>query len=368
MNGTDQGGGRLSQVVGHWLARIQVAGISHGDALRVIADAGDWENWCAAWCAEGERHVEMAAEAKAQGRLVTAGEAYARAALFFHFGQFMFFDDLDQKRRAAERKVEVFAQAAALMDPPGEAIAVPYGGGEYRGYLRRPGKEPDPEPAPLAILIPGSDSTKEEFPSLEAHFLRRGLATFSFDGPGQGEGRRLSELTPDWGPVLEAVLARLQSAQGLNRRFGVMGMAFGGHLALQAAAGLADIEAPGIEAVVCMNGFYDLGAFWDDLPEVYRANMGFTLGGENLDQTAARARGFSLAGLPPPPCPVLAIHGGLDRIFPLSDAEKIAGFGGDDAEFVAYPDGNHVCNNIAYKYRPLIADWMAERLGGRVGP
>jgi hypothetical protein len=28
-----------------------------------------------------------------------------------------------------------------------------------------------------------------------------------------------------------------------------------------------------------------------------------------------------------------------------------------------YPDGNHVCNNIAYKYRPLMADWLAERLG-----
>ncbi len=117
-----------------------------------------------------------------------------------------------------------------------------------------------------------------------------------------------------------------------------------------------------------MNGFYDLGAFWDDLPEAYRANMGFTLGGDNLDQTAERARGFSLQGKPAPPCPVLAIHGGLDRIFPLSDAEKIAGDGGDGAEFVSYPDGNHVCNNIAYKYRPLIADWMAERLGGRVAP
>jgi hypothetical protein len=27
-----------------------------------------------------------------------------------------------------------------------------------------------------------------------------------------------------------------------------------------------------------------------------------------------------------------------------------------------YPEGNHVCNNIPYKYRPLAADWIAERL------
>jgi len=27
-----------------------------------------------------------------------------------------------------------------------------------------------------------------------------------------------------------------------------------------------------------------------------------------------------------------------------------------------YPDGNHVCNNISYKYRPAMADWMSEQL------
>jgi 2,6-dihydroxypseudooxynicotine hydrolase len=27
-----------------------------------------------------------------------------------------------------------------------------------------------------------------------------------------------------------------------------------------------------------------------------------------------------------------------------------------------YPEGNHVCNNIPYKYRPLAGDWMSEQL------
>jgi len=29
---------------------------------------------------------------------------------------------------------------------------------------------------------------------------------------------------------------------------------------------------------------------------------------------------------------------------------------------VLFEEGNHVCNNIPYKYRPLTADWLAERL------
>jgi 2,6-dihydroxypseudooxynicotine hydrolase len=28
-----------------------------------------------------------------------------------------------------------------------------------------------------------------------------------------------------------------------------------------------------------------------------------------------------------------------------------------------YPDGNHVCNNIPYKYRPAMSDWMRDHLG-----
>lgn len=340
---------RLQQVVGHWLPRMLVAGLPHGDIQRLIAETGEWPNWCATWSAEGDRHTAMGEEAETKGRLVTAGEAYLRAALFHHFGQFMFFDDLDQKWAGVDRKVAAYARAAPLLQPPAEPVSIPWKEGSLKGYLRRAGKA-----AALVILIPGSDSTKEEFASMEAHFLSRGLSTFSFDGPGQGEGRRDHYLSPDWGPVLRAVLDALGDAAP---RIGVMGMAFGGHLALRAAA-----DVPEVAAVASVNGFYDLGSFWDDLPEVYRANMGFTLGGDTLAETAERARGFSLRGAALPDCPALVIHGGLDRIFPVADARAVTEQAGPRAEWVEYPDGNHVCNNIAYKYRPLVADWLAEKL------
>ena len=31
-------------------------------------------------------------------------------------------------------------------------------------------------------------------------------------------------------------------------------------------------------------------------------------------------------------------------------------------DFVVYEEGNHVCFNISYKFRPLTADWTAEHL------
>ena len=32
------------------------------------------------------------------------------------------------------------------------------------------------------------------------------------------------------------------------------------------------------------------------------------------------------------------------------------------AEAVIYPEGFHVCNNIPFLWRPLAADWLAEKL------
>ena len=66
--------------------------------------------------------------------------------------------------------------------------------------------------------------------------------------------------------------------------------------------------------------------------------------------------------------PVLIVMGRQDRVFPAADTEQMARDAGDMAELVMLEDGNHVCNNIPYKYRPLQADWMKRRLTLAGGP
>ena len=51
----------------------------------------------------------------------------------------------------------------------------------------------------------------------------------------------------------------------------------------------------------------------------------------------------------------------FDRILDGENLERVAAEA-PRAELVMYPEGNHVCNNIPYKYRPLVADWVWERL------
>ena len=61
-------------------------------------------------------------------------------------------------------------------------------------------------------------------------------------------------------------------------------------------------------------------------------------------------------------CPLLVVVGGADKLVPPSEGERSAKTAAGPTELVVYPEGDHVCFNISYKYRPLTADWMAERL------
>ena len=62
--------------------------------------------------------------------------------------------------------------------------------------------------------------------------------------------------------------------------------------------------------------------------------------------------------------PSLFATGKLDRIIPWEETERMAREA-SRAEFVLYEQGMHVCSNIPYRYRPLVADWMSERLEAR---
>ena len=61
-------------------------------------------------------------------------------------------------------------------------------------------------------------------------------------------------------------------------------------------------------------------------------------------------------------CPLLVVVGGADKLVPPSEGERLAKTASGPTELVVYPEGDHVCFNISYKYRPLTGDWMAERL------
>jgi len=208
------------------------------------------------------------------------------------------------------------------------------------------------------LLVPGLDSVKEELFAIENDFLRRGIATLTIDGPGQGENAPRFPIRPNWDSVIRPLLDGLQGRKDVDLdRVGLMGISMGGIYGPRAAA-----YEKRLRAVIALAGPYDLSECWAALNPLTRGGYVFYTKSRDESEAFEKSKTLTLRGiLDKVTCPLLVIHGALDRLFPPAQAERIAREA-PNATLLLYPDGNHVCNNIAYKYRPAMADWMSERL------
>lgn len=346
---------RVQAAIANWAPRFTSQGVDYNDFVRTTQSIETWAEWLDAWSAMGDSHAELAQEAEARGRWLSAGEAWVRAALCYHFAKFVWMVDMDKYRATADKAVSSLYAAHKHLDPTAERIEIPFDGITMVANLRRP---PSNRQLPLAILLPGLDSTKEEFFNWENVFLKRGMATVSLDGPGQGETGYRSSIRPDYEVAVAALLDTLEERDDIDlKRVGVVGVSMGGYYAPRTAA-----FEPRVKAVVPIGGPYNFGECWGQLPLLTRETFVHHSGAANEDEAHRRALQLSLEGVAEQVTqPMLVVFGKLDRLIPWQQAERLAAEA-PNAELVMYPDGNHVCNNIPYKYRPLVGDWMSEQL------
>jgi pimeloyl-ACP methyl ester carboxylesterase len=348
---------RVQIAAHHWQPRFVANGIDVNDFENVLAKTVEWADWGPNWSEMGGVHEALGHDAERKGRMVSAAAAYQRAAWCYHLGKFLWFEDLALHATLRDQAVAVYGRALGHLDPPAERLDIPFEGHGIPGHLRRPKGVAKP---PLVLIVPGLDSSKEEMFSIEDEFLRRGMATLSIDGPGQSENSVDFAIRPNWETVITPVLDHLADI-GLDNTFGLiglMGISMGAIYGPRAAA-----HEPRLNAVVGLAGPYNLGECWDALNPLTRGGYVFYTKSASEEEAREKAYGLNLHGvLDHVTQPLLVIHGARDRLFPPEQAERIAREA-PNATLLMYPDGNHVCNNIAYKYRPVMADWMSEQLG-----
>ena len=346
---------RVQAAIDNWAPRMVSQGIDYNDFVRITARIERWGEWLDAWYEMAEVHLGLAGEAESLGRLLTAGEAFVRAALCFHFAKYVWVVDGARNREATERARDTLYEAHRLLDPTAERVEAPLDGARVVGNLRRPAAAYRP---PLVILIPGLDSTKEEFFNFEQVFLDRGLATLSLDGPGQGEVGFALPIRHDYEVAVSAVFEALKRRGDVDlERVGAVGVSLGGYYAPRVAA-----YEPRVRAVAAVAGPYSFGELWDDLPLLTREAFVYYSGASDDAEGRRAASQLDLTGLAwGIEQPTLVVTGRQDRLIPWESTKRIA----DEAAngtLVLYEDGNHVCNNVAYRYRPLVADWLREQL------
>ena len=341
----------------HWKPRFIANGIDVNDFESVLDSTTEWREWAPAWERIGDMHRALGDDADRAGHHVTAAQAYQRAAWSYHLGKFLWFEDVALHDALAKATWTTYGRALAHLDPPGVRVEAPFEQGALiPGILRRPRETSRP---PLVILVPGLDSVKEELFAMENDFLRRGMATLTVDGPGQGENAPQFPIRADWSSVLTPLIDHLHAHDtGVDLgRIGFMGISMGGIYGPHAAR-----REKRIKALVALAGPYDLSECWSALNPLTRGGYRFYTKSRDEDEAFAKAKQLTLAGvLKDVTCPMLVIHGGQDRLFPPEQAERIVREA-PNATLLLYPEGNHVCNNVTYKYRPAMADWMRERL------
>jgi len=345
---------RVAAATGHWAARFVENGTSYPDFQATLARITRWDDWCREWGRTARHYEELAETAEAAGRTVTAGEAWRRAALCWHWGKFVFTDHPNEQRAAHERTVACFRRGAGNLSPPAEPIRVPYAGSTLAAYLRVP---PGPPP-PIVIMIPGLDSVKEELQATAEHMLRRGLAVLAIDGPGQGEAEYEFPIEPAYERVVTAVADYLKGRADVDPdRIGVFGVSLGGYYAARSAA-----YEPRVRAAVELAGPYRFDLDWDELPGQTRTTFRVRSGAASPAQARERAAALTLEDAAARITgPLLVVHGGRDRLVPAYHAERLA-LQAPGAELRLYPDGSHGVTNHAFESRAAMADWLAARL------
>jgi pimeloyl-ACP methyl ester carboxylesterase len=347
---------RVHVAAHHWRPRFVANGIDVNDFDETVARTVDWKDWGPNWRAVGQIHEALGTEARSRNRPISAAQAFQRAAWCYHLGKFLWFEDAALHAELRDRSVAVYRQALAHLDPPAERLEIPFEGRFIPGNLRRARGGGRP---PLVLIVPGLDSSKEELFAIEEELLRRGMATLTIDGPGQSENSVHFAIRPNWETVISPLLDELARHDLAvdQSRVGLMGISMGAIYGPRAAA-----YEPRLRALVALAGPYNLGDCWDALNPLTRG--GYVFYTKSADEAEAKSKAYTLnleGVLHRVTQPMLVIHGAKDRLFPPAQAERIAQEA-PNATLMMYPDGNHVCNNIAYKYRPLMADWLAEHL------
>ena len=357
----------LAALYGTPHGRTQLLGMDNSEVDRIIGGirgflTGLPDDWLSSWIRAGDEYDARVNDALERGKNRTAAGLGLIAAMCHHVGEMMVYSlgEIPRRYEAALKCVESYRRVAEHFDPPARRLDIPFGTHTLPGYLR----VPRGEVAPCVIITGGANSVKEENHAIAEFMLARGLATLTFDGPGQGEyfatthePLRASSFVEAIKAVVE-VLTKEASIRG--DRIGVLGKATSGLLVIRAAA-----DEPRLNAVVAHPGSFDWGPYFEQQFPFYPSQLElFTvLGARSIDEGLALIKSELVLGdaLARVKAPLLVVNSLDDRAIPAREAELIRDGASAEVEIVLYPGRAH--GGPASLSHPLEADWLAEKLG-----
>jgi len=322
------------------------------------------------WREAAQRHEALAKRAHARGANAAATAHYDKAIDAYRLGQHpIFFDDHPVKLalcRKLDEMVDLRSQVAAY---PIERVEVPFDDGKTISCLLH--LLPDRRKAPIVILLPGMDMTKEAFPKAAHNIaLARGMHVIAMDGPGQGNSniQKIRAVGDNYERAGAAVISYLLTRPEVDPdKIAIYGISMGSYWSLRLASYDHRIAAA-VSAVACFNPNNTI--FTQSSPRFKQMFM-YMAGYEDeekFDEEVAKpmtVRGY----LDKIQCPTLLATGEFDPLCPLEDAIEAYAELQSPKEMWVFENQHHVLwgiNNLGgLDGHDYFLDWLQAIFSGK---
>ena len=330
------------------------------------------------WARMADKLCDLAGEDEQRGRLISAGDKYSRAAIYYITAERLQAHGAPGRAALYRRFLDVFAKGIALAGENCQRVEISYDGGVLSAlYVRA---EHVTGPAPLLVQVNGLDSTKEMKyrVGLPRWLAQRGVSSLVVDQPGTGEALRLHGMTAVYDSERWAgkVVDWLETRADVDpRRIGMEGVSLGGYYCPRAVA-----FEPRFACGVVWGANHD----WRDVQKKRLAKEGsfpvphywehvrWVWGAKDMDDFMRIAENVHLDGvLDRIRVPFLVTHGEKDSQIPLAWAERtyeqlVNSPRRELKVFTAREGGvQHSSFDNSANAGAYIADWVAETLRGR---
>ncbi len=241
-----------------------------------------------------------------------------------------------------------------MLTPGARRVDVPWRNTTLPGYLLQSHGD---HPAPLAVLLNGATTAKEETVLWSGRFLRQGLAVLALDWPGTGEAMR-TPLIADCDDLTDGLTALVDREPALDPRgIALVGFSLGGAVAVRSAA-----YDRRIAACVAVTPPYDPRLWLHAANALLFEQLAALAGGpEAMERLAAD---FALPEVVRRlRCPLLVLGAGRDLVVPPGEALRLCAAAGSLGTLVWYPDGGHGLYGEVAGWTEDVARWLATLLG-----
>lgn len=323
------------------------ADLTEVSAIASSIDSGDKDQWFKAFTAAAEQLETAASDGHPPA--LTRRDALWRASMYHRYAGAVL-SPLDPRAvdaLAARRRA--FGAAAALHPPGIESVEIELGDDLIPGWLSHGDRQDAKVPAPLVIVVGGTDGSAEEMYFAVGRALTElGYAVLTFDGPGQGEAlRRGITARPDFETVVAAIIDQVAVRPDIDEsRIGLVGHSLGGLYATRAAAFEPRIRSTVVSsAPEAVDGIFsgpELVSEADDPVLNFLQTMFLAVtGSETVPQAVDKLAQFRLGdNASKINTALLALYGGDDGMVDVSVGERlVAQVRASDKKFVVFPSG-----------------------------